>query len=199
MIVITITNYEGSCRAHADLDPTTPSLYPWRMFTLREPQTKIQSRSAMARIAAGLREQQKCTVFTNGAFDVLHLGHVNYLNFARHQGDLLIVGLNSDASIKRYKSENRPIVPQDERAAVLAALECVDYVVIFDEDEPRDLISELLPDVLVKGKDWAHYVSGRDVVEAHGGRVVLAELVEGHSTTNLIEKIIRVYGTPNKA
>lgn len=141
-----------------------------------------------------MRAEGRRIVFTNGAFDILHLGHINYLNFARRQGHALVVGLNSDASIKRYKSEDRPIVPQDERALVLAALECVDYVVIFDEDEPRDLISALLPDILVKGKDWAHYVSGRDIVEANGGIVVLADLVEGRSTTNIIEKVVQAYG-----
>ncbi len=175
------------------------SPYSAHMSSLRDPAHKIHTREAMARCSTQLREQKQRMVFTNGAFDILHLGHVDYLNFARRQGDLLIVGLNSDASIKRYKSEDRPIVPQAERAAVLAALECVDYVVIFDEDEPRDLIAALLPDVLVKGKDWAHYVSGRDVVEAHGGCVVLADLVEGRSSTNIIDKIVQIYGTPKEA
>jgi D-beta-D-heptose 7-phosphate kinase/D-beta-D-heptose 1-phosphate adenosyltransferase len=137
---------------------------------------------------------KKKVVFTNGSFDILHVGHVDYLNFARQQGDLLIVGLNSDASVRRYKGSNRPINGQNDRARVLAALECVDHVVIFDEDEPASLISELLPDVLVKGADWAHYVSGRDVVEKHGGQVVLAQMVEGKSTTNMIKRIMDAYG-----
>lgn len=142
-----------------------------------------------------LEEANRTLVFTNGAFDVLHAGHVTYLNFARAQGDALVVGLNSDASVKRYKGDKRPVNPEQDRALVLAALECVDYVVIFDEDEPKELIAEILPDVLVKGADWAHYVSGRDVVEANGGKVVLADMVAGRSTTNTIQRIIEVYGS----
>jgi rfaE bifunctional protein nucleotidyltransferase chain/domain len=145
--------------------------------------------AAQAEVARRKAAGQKI-VFTNGAFDVLHLGHVDYLTFARAQGDCLFVGLNSDASVSRYKGPTRPIVPQDERAALLGALRAVDHVVIFDEDEPKDLIAALLPDVLVKGEDWAHYVSGRDVVEANGGRVVLAKLVAGRSTTNIVKKIL---------
>lgn len=142
-----------------------------------------------------LEEANRTLVFTNGAFDVLHAGHVTYLNFARAQGDALVVGLNSDASVKRYKGDKRPVNPEQDRALVLAALECVDYVVIFDEDEPKELIAEILPDVLVKGADWAHYVSGRDVVEANGGKVVLADMVAGRSTTNTIQRIIEAYGS----
>jgi len=111
------------------------------------------------------------------------------LDFARSQGDALIVGLNSDASVRRAKGPTRPVNPEQDRAYVLGSLRAVDFVVIFDEDEPRDLIAQILPDVLVKGKDWAHYVSGRDIVEANGGRVVLAEMVEGRSTTATIEKM----------
>ena len=132
-------------------------------------------------------------VFTNGAFDILHLGHLDYLTFARAQGDCLIVGLNSDASVSHYKGPKRPVVPELERAAMLSGLRAVDYVVIFDEDEPKELIAALLPDVLVKGADWAHYVSGRDVVEANGGKVVLADLVAGKSTTNIIRKVVESY------
>jgi D-beta-D-heptose 7-phosphate kinase/D-beta-D-heptose 1-phosphate adenosyltransferase len=133
-------------------------------------------------------------VFTNGAFDLLHVGHLRYLQYARTLGDALLVGLNSDASVRRYKGEKRPIVPERERAEMLLGLGCVDYVVVFDEDEPRDLIAAILPHVLVKGADWAHYVSGRDVVEASGGRVVLAEFVQGRSTTNIVKKILEAYG-----
>lgn len=132
-------------------------------------------------------------VFTNGCFDILHRGHVTYLTFARNQGDALIVGLNTDASVRRNKGPNRPINPEQDRAFVLGSLRAVDYVVLFDEPEPRDLIGTILPHVLVKGKDWAHYVSGRDIVEAHGGRVVLADLVEGRSTTSTIDRILDVY------
>jgi rfaE bifunctional protein nucleotidyltransferase chain/domain len=130
-------------------------------------------------------------VFTNGCFDILHRGHVTYLEFARAQGDALVVGLNSDDSVRRAKGPSRPVNGEADRAFVLAALRCVDAVVVFGEDEPRDLIARILPDILVKGRDWAHYVSGRDIVEAHGGRVVLADLVEGKSTTSTLEKIRR--------
>ncbi len=138
---------------------------------------------------ARLRREGRQVVFTNGCFDILHVGHIDYLAFARNQGDALIVGMNSDASAQRNKGPQRPIVPEADRALVLAALECVDYVIMFDEDEPAPLIEQLLPDILVKGEDWSHYVSGREAVEANGGRVVLAKLVEGRSTTNLIERI----------
>lgn len=154
---------------------------------------KIRTRSAMVAERARLRDAGRTVVFTNGAFDLLHAGHVDYLGFARAQGDVLIVGLNADASVRRYKGDRRPVNGEGDRAEVLAALEAVDYVVVFDEDEPRALVEELVPDVLVKGADWAHYVSGRDVVEAHGGRVVLAPLVEGRSTTAMIERILEAY------
>ncbi len=140
-----------------------------------------------------LHSNGKTLAFTNGCFDILHAGHVQYLTFAREQADALCIGINSDASVKRQKGELRPIVPQEERAALLSALRCVDYVVLFDEDEPRDLIGKILPDVLIKGADWAHYVSGRDIVEANGGKVVLAEMLQGRSTTNIIEKIIKAH------
>jgi D-beta-D-heptose 7-phosphate kinase/D-beta-D-heptose 1-phosphate adenosyltransferase len=137
-------------------------------------------------------------VFTNGCFDILHRGHAEYLAFARAQGDALCVGLNSDASVRRAKGPSRPVNGQDDRAFVLASLRAVDFVVIFDEDEPKDLIAKILPRVLVKGRDWAHYVSGRDVVEAHGGRVVLADMVEGRSTTGTIERL-RAAASPKAA
>ena len=136
-----------------------------------------------------LRADGKALAFTNGCFDILHAGHVDYLAFSRKQGDALAVGVNSDASVKRNKGDNRPINGEDDRAYVLAALECVDYVIIFTEDEPKDLIAEILPDVLIKGSDWAHYVSGREIVEANGGKVVLAEFLDGRSTTNTIDRI----------
>jgi rfaE bifunctional protein nucleotidyltransferase chain/domain len=136
-----------------------------------------------------LHDKGKKLVFTNGCFDILHRGHTQYLAFARAQGDALVVGLNSDASVRRAKGPTRPVNAEQDRAFVLGSLRVVDFVVIFDEDEPRDLISKILPDVLVKGKDWAHYVSGRDIVEAHGGQVVLADMVEGKSTTATIERL----------
>jgi len=145
-------------------------------------------------VAAG-----KTLVFTNGCFDILHRGHVTYLTYARNQGDALVVGLNSDASVRRNKGENRPINNEEDRAYVLGSLRAIDYVVIFDEPEPKELIAKILPQVLVKGRDWAHYVSGREIVEAHGGRVVLADLVDGKSTTGTIEKILKVYGKDGQA
>lgn len=136
-----------------------------------------------------LHAEGRPLVFTNGCFDILHRGHADYLAFARSQGDALVVGLNSDASVRRAKGPTRPVNPEADRAFVLGSLRAVDFVVIFDEDEPRDLIAKILPDVLVKGKDWAHFVSGRDIVEAHGGRVVLADMVEGRSTTATIKRM----------
>jgi len=156
--------------------------------------SRILTWDQMKAEVARIRATGKKVAFTNGAFDILHLGHLTYMTFAREQGDCLIVGLNSDASVRRYKGDKRPIVPQDERATMLASLRCVDYVVLFDEDEPRDLIAHILPDVLIKGEDWAHYVSGRDVVEANGGKVILAKMVEGRSTTNIIKKVVDAYG-----
>ena len=163
-------------------------------MSVRVPSSKIFARGGFSGEREKLRRQGRSLVFTNGAFDILHDGHVTYLDFARRQGDALIVGVNSDASVRRYKGDKRPVNPEAERALVLASLECVDYVVLFDEDEPKTLIAEVLPDVLVKGADWAHYVSGRDVVEAGGGRVVLADLVQGKSTTGTIERILSAYG-----
>jgi D-beta-D-heptose 7-phosphate kinase/D-beta-D-heptose 1-phosphate adenosyltransferase len=141
-----------------------------------------------------LAAASKSLVFTNGCFDILHTGHVSYLEFARDQGDALVIGLNSDESVRRNKGPLRPINSQEDRGRVLRSLRAVDYVVVFDDDEPRPIIEKILPDVLVKGRDWAHYVSGRDVVEAHGGKVVLADLVEGRSTTSTIERVVAAYG-----
>jgi len=156
---------------------------------MRPAQSKRVARAEVPTLRDRLRAEGRTVVFTNGCFDLLHRGHVSYLEFARAQGDVLVVGLNADASVRRAKGPARPVNPEDDRAAVLGALECVDHVVLFDEDEPRALIGELQPGVLVKGEDWAHYVSGRDLVEARGGRVVLAPLVEGRSSTRLIERI----------
>ncbi|TVR48494.1 MAG: D-glycero-beta-D-manno-heptose 1-phosphate adenylyltransferase [Puniceicoccaceae bacterium] len=156
---------------------------------------KLLDRPAAAQRCRELRAAGKSIVFTNGAFDLLHAGHLTYLTQARRLGDALVVGLNSDASIKRYKGDKRPIVPEPERALLLAGLAAVDLVVVFDEDEPRDLIAALEPDILVKGADWAHYVSGRDLVEARGGRVVLMDMVQGKSSSNLIERILKAYAS----
>ncbi len=162
---------------------------------MRAPAEKIGSAAEVMAWRSQWREDGQQVVFTNGCFDILHAGHVSYLTFARQQGDRLIVGLNSDRSVKKGKGDLRPVNPEADRALVLAALECVDGVVIFDQDEPAELIAQLLPDILVKGEDWAHYVSGREVVEAHGGRVVLAPLLADRSTTNTIERIREAYGS----
>lgn len=136
-------------------------------------------------------------VFTNGVFDLLHPGHVRYLQSARQLGDALIVGVNSDRSVRANKGPERPINPEHERAEVLASLACVDLVVIFDEDTPHAIIKTVQPDILVKGADWGeHNIVGRDVVEARGGRVVRVELAPGFSTTNLIERT-KTRGTPS--
>ncbi len=157
---------------------------------------KIFSLEEMKAERERLRKEGKKLVFTNGCFDILHLGHVTYLNWAREQGDALIVGVNSDASVKRNKGPKRPIVPEEDRAKLLLSLRCVDYVVIFDEDTPLRIIAELIPDILIKGRDWAGNVVGSDIVEANGGEVRLADLVAGRSTTGVIEKVIEVYGAP---
>ena len=122
---------------------------------MREAESKIKDWAELADAFGAEQEEGRRMVFTNGAFDILHAGHVTYLEFARQQGDALAVGVNSDASVKRYKGEKRPIIAQEHRVRLLASLECVDYVVIFDEDEPKELIATIGPDVLVKGADWS--------------------------------------------
>ena len=155
---------------------------------------RLLNAATLPALRAKWREEGKRVVFTNGCFDILHLGHVTYLSWARAQGDILVVGLNSDASVRRNKGPKRPIVGERDRAALLLSLRCVDYVCIFDEDTPYDLISLIVPDVLVKGRDWAGNVVGSDIVEAAGGRVALADLVAGRSTTGIIECVLDVYG-----
>ncbi len=136
------------------------------------------------------RAAGKRIVFTNGVFDILHPGHVRYLRAARSHGDLLIVGLNSDASVRRNKGPGRPINPESERAEVLAALACVDAVSIFDDETPADIIRRVQPDVLVKGSDWpADQIVGRDTVEARGGRVILEPVEQGFSSSSIIDKV----------
>jgi D-beta-D-heptose 7-phosphate kinase/D-beta-D-heptose 1-phosphate adenosyltransferase len=137
-----------------------------------------------------LRREGRSLVFTNGCFDLLHPGHVRYLAAARALGDALVVALNSDRSVRALKGEGRPILSEGERAEVVAALEAVDYVIVFDEETPRELIAELLPDVLVKGGDWRlDQIVGRSEVEAAGGKVLSLPYVDGASTTDIIERI----------
>jgi rfaE bifunctional protein nucleotidyltransferase chain/domain len=135
------------------------------------------------------KRQGKTVVFTNGCYDVLHPGHVRLLEQARSLGDVLILALNSDASVRRMKGASRPLIVEKERAAMVLALAAVDAVTLFDEDTPRELIAEVLPDVLVKGADWSHFIAGREEVEAAGGRVLTLPLEPGYSTTNLVERL----------
>jgi len=148
----------------------------------------------LGRLVRELKERRKRIVFTNGCFDLLHAGHVTYLQAARSFGDLLILGLNSDASIRRLKGEKRPLIGETERAHLLAALDCVDFVVIFDEDTPLKLIEAIRPDVLVKGGDYTREgVVGHELVESYGGRVELVQFVDGRSTSGIIEQILERY------
>ncbi|MFW6154154.1 MAG: D-glycero-beta-D-manno-heptose 1-phosphate adenylyltransferase [Planctomycetota bacterium] len=163
-------------------------------FEKRQQHGKVVSTEDLLAEVRRLRAAGRQIVWTNGCFDILHAGHVQYLNFARRQGDALIVGANADASVRANKGPDRPIVGQDDRAEVLAALECVDYVVVFEEETPLDMIKAIRPDVLVKGMDWKGAVVGQAEVEAAGGRVVLADLRAGRSTTDIISKIARAYG-----
>src|SRR6185369_2774010 len=159
----------------------------------RADSTKMPFKPAMAKILSldqlrrerdHLRQAGRRVVFTNGCFDLIHPGHINYLQEARRLGDALIVALNSDRSVRELKGEKRPILDQNERAIVMAALDCVDYVTIFDEPTPREIIAALLPDILVKGGDWGvDQIVGREEVEAGGGQVLSLPFVEGCSTT----------------
>ncbi len=153
---------------------------------------KIFSRPKLSQILKRLKSQRKKIAFTNGTFDLLHLGHVTYLEKARQTADVLVVGVNSDKSVKSYKSPDRPINPQNDRMKVLAALECVDYVVLFEDPTPIHLILEFKPDVLVKGSDWKKsQIAGAREVESWGGKVKRIRLVPNRSTTRLIEIINR--------
>ncbi len=156
---------------------------------------KIYSREKLKDIIDRLRKKGKKIVFTNGCFDILHVGHTRYLEEARKHGDVLVLGLNSDDSVRSLKGQKRPVIPENERADVVAALESVDFVTIFPELTPLELIEYLKPDVLVKGGDWKEeQVVGRKSVEKWGGRVIIIPEIKGSSTTNVIEKIIEVYG-----
>ncbi|MBF0302519.1 MAG: D-glycero-beta-D-manno-heptose 1-phosphate adenylyltransferase [Desulfamplus sp.] len=156
---------------------------------------KIVERSEIKHLIKLERDKALTVVFTNGCFDIIHAGHVTYLQEAANQGDILIIGLNSDISVRQIKGDKRPIVGQMQRVKVLAALECVDYVVLFDEPDPENLIKDVVPDVLVKGADWSEKnIIGADFVKSRGGRVERIELVPEISTTTIIERIIMRYG-----
>jgi D-beta-D-heptose 7-phosphate kinase/D-beta-D-heptose 1-phosphate adenosyltransferase len=155
---------------------------------------KIYSREKLKKIIDRLRKERKKIVFTNGCFDILHVGHTRYLEEAKKQGDVLVLGLNSDDSVRSLKGKKRPVIPENERADVVAALESVDFVTIFPELTPLELIEYLKPDVLVKGGDWKEeQVVGRKSVEKWGGRVIIIPEIKGSSTTNIVEKIMKVY------
>jgi rfaE bifunctional protein nucleotidyltransferase chain/domain len=136
------------------------------------------------------RQEGRIVVFTNGCYDLLHPGHIRLLEQARSLGDRLILALNSDSSVRRAKGAGRPLVPETERAELVLALEAVDAVTMFDEDTPRQLIAEVLPDVLLKGADWSHFIAGKEEVEAAGGHVLTVPLEPGYSTTNIVDLIL---------
>ena len=155
---------------------------------------KTKTRKELLRIIKDLKAKGKRIVFTNGCFDLLHIGHVRYLEKARALGDVLVVGVNSDSSVRKLKGPKRPILPEEERAGILSGLGCVDYITIFREIDPLKLITSLRPDVLVKGGDWTkEQTVGKEVVERSGGEVVIIPFVKGASTSNLIETILEKY------
>jgi rfaE bifunctional protein nucleotidyltransferase chain/domain len=151
---------------------------------------RFYSRAELLEQRQRWKREGKTVVFTNGCYDLLHPGHIRLLEQARSLGDILILALNSDASTRRAKGPGRPLVPERERAELASALEAVDAVALFDEATPRELIALLLPDVLVKGADWSHFVAGREEVEAAGGKVFTVALEPGYSTTNIVERIL---------
>ncbi len=155
---------------------------------------KVKNRETLLRIVEELKASGKKIIFTNGCFDILHVGHVRYLEKARSLGDVLIVGVNSDQSVKRLKGSKRPIISEEERAEIISSLGCVDYVTIFNEPTPLELSASLKPHLLVKGGDWTkENTVGKEVVERAGGEVVILPFEEGTSTSNIIEVILKRY------
>jgi len=152
---------------------------------------RLFSRDELLEQRGRWRAEGKTVVFTNGCFDLLHRGHIRLLEQARSLGDVLILGLNSDAGVRRTKGPSRPILDERERAELAGELEAVDAVVLFDEETPRELIASILPDILVKGADWSHFIAGREEVEDAGGLVIALELEPGYSTTNLVDLLTR--------
>lgn len=153
--------------------------------------SNIKNINELAEIRKKLKLQNKKVVFTNGVFDILHAGHVDYITKAKSKGDILIVAVNSDSSVKKIKGELRPIVPQNERAFIISSLKPVDYVVIFEEETPYEIIKKIIPDVLVKGADWTiGNIIGCDIVEANGGKVETIEFINDSSTTNIIKIVL---------
>ncbi|MFC1804741.1 D-glycero-beta-D-manno-heptose 1-phosphate adenylyltransferase [Candidatus Omnitrophota bacterium] len=154
---------------------------------------KLKTLSGLTRTVRALKRRGKTIVFTNGCFDLLHYGHVRYLEQAKAKGDILVVGVNSDGSVRKIKGKGRPIVGEQERSRVIAALESVDYVVIFKEEIPLRVIKALRPDILVKGADWkSSGIVGSGIVKSYGGRILRLRLVKGLSTTALVRKIAKI-------
>ena len=151
----------------------------------------LYDRTTLVQARAAWRRDGKTVVFTNGCYDILHPGHIRLLEKARSLGDLLILALNTDSSVARLKGPTRPLISEDERARMALMLEAVDAVTLFDEDTPRELIAEVLPDILIKGADWAHFIAGREEVEAAGGKVMALALEPGFSTTNIVEELLK--------
>ena len=159
---------------------------------------KVYSQAELKKEIIQLKSAKKKIAFTNGCFDILHVGHARYLQEARKSGDVLVVAVNSDASVRVLKGTRRPIVPEAERAEMLAALSAVDFVTIFNELTPADIIAEIKPDVIIKGGDWSKEdIVGADMVESWGGKVIVTTLIEGASTTNVIDKVVSVCGGAN--
>lgn len=154
---------------------------------------EIYSRAQLLEIRKRWRDEGRTVVFTNGCYDLLHPGHIRLLEAARSLGDVLLLALNTDSSIARMKGPSRPLMPEADRADLAAAIEAVDAVTLFDEDTPRELIAQLLPDVLVKGADWSHFIAGREEVEAAGGKVLALPLEPGYSSTNIVAKLLERY------
>lgn len=154
----------------------------------------VSLKTFVSRELPKLKKKRKKIVFTNGCFDIIHAGHVRYLSKARSLGDVLVLGLNSDSSVRSIKGPTRPIVPEGERAEVLSALSCIDYIILFGDPTPLKLIEAIKPDVLAKGADWAaRDIVGGDVVKKSGGRVARVTLVKGKSTTNVIKRILELH------
>jgi rfaE bifunctional protein nucleotidyltransferase chain/domain len=151
---------------------------------------RIYARPELAAARAAWKREGKTVVFTNGCYDILHPGHIRLLEAAKSLGDILILALNTDASVRRLKGPGRPLIAEGERAALVSALAAVDAVTLFEEDTPRELIAAILPDILVKGADWAHWIAGSEEVERAGGKALTLPLEPGYSTTGIVEKIL---------
>ena len=160
-----------------------------------DPHAKLRSVPDLRALISSYRREGKTVVFANGCFDLIHVGHIRFLESARSQGDILVVAINSDRSVREIKGDSRPVVPEAERAEVVAALACVDHVFIFDDPTPKQVIDAIVPDVLVKGADWGiSDIVGRDTVEKAGGVVLNVPLVEGTSTTDIIRRVLDRFG-----